>query len=231
MFKLLVLLFIPALLFGNQTLADRFTFAKPGQYVVTEQNGTLSLLLIRDKVGKKLTLEEVTAPKIKLDPKSTNWQHWLNEKAPGCSSWIGYQIDLESGQLTESYSYLRGSFLYIDEKEHFFAKLLKLPLKEVPTDEKRKIGPQPNAEEPDFRADWSPPKLKKEQHFLSKKASWPKDGSALSQSSIELYFDADSDSSPFPYWTEISSSHYHLNLRAIAVGSQLHSPQPPLPHR
>lgn len=215
----------------SYTLKEKIMNARSGDYIVTEQAKTYSLLLIRLLTGSTLTLEEISIPEDKIDLKKTTWREWVKKRAPGNTSWIIYTIDLDKNKLINSYSYSKKGWLYIDESEYFFAKLLTLPLQRTPEDQKRRIGPPPLSGEVDNRSAWFPPMFyegKKVENavFDTRYTKWPEDDSRLSGSIIDLYFDARNNLFPFPFWIEVKDGHFTFKIRTVDGGRDLISPLP-----
>lgn len=220
-----------------QTLQQKFVQAQAGDYIVSLQDGNYSLLFIRAIALDTLLLEEVCIPEKQLDLKKTDWQQWLQNKAPGHTSWTLYEIDRQSGQLIECFSYSKNGWLYLDTSEQFLTQLLTLPLHPLSSDQRKKIGVPPASGEADQRALWNPPlviagkKLEKPA-FDVLKTVWPDDGSRLALCAIELYFSKQDPAFPFPYWLEVQSPHYSFKMRTVDSGHGLVSPMSGLmPHR
>lgn len=236
--KLLLLLFlgIQALLSAS-FFQERFSSAHAGDFIATEQEGTLSLLFIRSLSPPTLILEEIALPVGQLDLKKMHWQSWLDKRAPGHTSWTLYEIDLPSLKLTESFSVSKNGWLPLDAEGQLLARLLTLPLSPLPNEERRRLGPRLPDEEADHRALWTPPliiegKGSPKPDFDVLKALWPEDSTPLSQCTIELYFAKALPCFPFPFWIEVKSPHYALKVRTVDSGKDLCSPFPgPMPHR
>src|ERR1700690_1336291 len=81
---------------SNKTLSllEKFQKAQPGDYIVTEQSKTYSLLLIRSITTSSLLLEEINVPANAIDLSKTSWKEWIENKAPHHTSWLMYEIDL-----------------------------------------------------------------------------------------------------------------------------------------
>ena len=146
-------------------------------------------------------------------------------------------MERATGKLIECFSYSKNGWLYLDESEQFLTRLIALPLSAVPSEERKKIGPQPVEGESDRRAAWNP-SLVVEGKKVSKaafevlKTTWPDDNSRLSLCNIELYFAKDRPEFPFPYWLEVHSPHYTFKMRTIDSGQCLTSSmRGPMPHR
>ncbi|MGL5627461.1 MAG: hypothetical protein ACRDDW_08175 [Candidatus Rhabdochlamydia sp.] len=221
----------------NTTLRNRFEKGTPGDFIVTAQEGVYTVLILRHKEKSQLILEEISIPQAQLEIKKINWQNWLQEHAPGHTSWSLFEIDLEQGKLIESYSINKQSWLYIDSSEFLLSNLLKLPLYKVKQEARKKIGPPPTSGEQDFRSVWNPPlicsgKALKKSSFEVYQGQWPHDQSLIKDCIIDFYFSSLDPLFPFPHWLEIHSSHYTLTIRAIDSGKGLLSPiKGTMPHR
>ncbi len=217
------------------SLGDRLRNAALGDFMVTEQEKNISLLLVRANSKQKIILEEVTAPSYAVSTK-TDWKQWLSLGAPGHTSWIMYEIDLESFTLLESYSVTKKGWLFIHDDENFLSQLLKLDLKKIEESERKKTGPAPQKEEPDRRKIWNPTvkidgkKLKVECDAF--RGRWPKDKTMLSSCDLQMYFLKNSPSFLWPYWIEASNGHYTYSIKTIDSGTNLASPiSYGIPHR
>lgn len=207
------------------SLKDKITKGNIGDYVVTEQMGTYTILLIRSLSDRYLLLEEIDAPKLNLDSTPSSWKEWIAEEAPGHTAWVSYLIDLNKNQLLESYSHSKNAWLYADDPNNFLPRLMTLSLEKTPADKRKRIGPPPPGEE-DHRALWYPSvifegKKIEKPSITAWSARWPLDHSIIAGCEIELYFSAFA----FPYWIEIKSPHYKAAIRAIDSGQQMNSPK------
>ncbi|WP_220017488.1 hypothetical protein [Candidatus Rhabdochlamydia oedothoracis] len=221
----------------STTLKNRFEKGSPGDFIVTAQEGIYTILILRHREKNQLILEEISIPQAQLEIKKIHWQNWLDEKAPGHTSWSLFEIDLSQGKLIESYSINKQSWLYIDSSEFLLSKLLELPLYKVSKEARKKIGPPPGSGEQDFRSIWNPPlvcsgKALKKPSFAVYQGQWPHDQSIIEDCLIDFYFSSLDPLFPFPYWLEIQSTHYTLTIRAIDSGKGLISPiKGTIPHR
>jgi hypothetical protein len=207
------------------SLKDKIIKGNPGDYVVTEQMGTYTVLLIRSLTDRHLLLEEIDVPTLNYDPQTSTWKDWISQEAPGHTAWVSYLIDLDQNKLLESYSYSRGAWLYAEDPNNFLARLMTLSLEKTPLDKRKRIGPPPNGDE-DHRALWMPSVV-----FEGKKidkspvtawtTKWPHDSSIISGCEIEVYFSGFA----FPYWIEIKSPHYRASIRTLDSGRQMSSPK------
>lgn len=219
---LLCLLWLP--LSASISIKERTPFAEPGDYIVSQQDKNFTVLLIRSFNAPKIVFEEISTPKAQK-----NWKEWVQARAPGHTSWVVYEIDLSKDQLIECYSYSHQGWLFLDESQHFLAKLISLPLQKIPLEQKKRIGPAPQNGEEDRRSVWNPPlivegkKIEKPQ-FDSFRGIWPKDDTQLSESRIDLYFRKDGSPFFFPHWIEICNGHFTLKIRVLDSGKHLTSP-------
>jgi hypothetical protein len=174
-------------------------------------------------------LEEVSIPSSHVNTKTIDWRNWLIEKAPGHTAWTLYEIDLKGGQVLECFSCSKNGWIFLDDQEQFFAKLLTLPFSRLLDAQKKKIGPPPAAGETDHRKTWAPPliiegKKISRPAFDVLRSLWPDDNSQLSSCAIDLYFDAEHAQFPFPYWIEVKSPHYAFKIQTFDSGHDLPSP-------
>jgi len=220
---------------GSHPLRERLKGARSGDYVVTEANKMISLLIVRSLTPQSLILEEISAPSESLTQKPDSWCEWLKNRAPGHTSWSMMELDLSENQVLECYSFSRSSWVQLSDRENFFSTLLNLPLKPVPKDQQKKLGPPPLSGEDDHRALWKPPLIVegeqlKHSEFDVYSSYWPKDGSDLSGNKLSLYFDR-SRRSPFPVWIQIETTHATAPLRVIDSGKNLPEIHRSLPRR
>lgn len=232
---LFVLLFYTTAL-SALTLKEKFTHAHPGDYIVTEQSKNYSLLFVRSINEDSIILEELSVPSHLINLNDTNWQTWVMSRAPGHTSWVSYEIDFQNNKLKESFSYTQNGWLFLQDSDYLLAKLLSLKLEKVHEIDRRRIGPAPSSGERDTRAVWNPSLVIEGKKINKPKSEvwhgkWPDDGTLLAGCGIELYFDSNRPSFPFPYWIEIQSSHYALKVRTIDSGAGLSSPMPLLPYK
>lgn len=209
-------------------LGDKLRQAQKGDYMVTKQDRTYSLLIIRDISSESILFEEISLPMAQIDPAKTSWQEWLQKGAPGHTSWVLYEIDLHTFQLIEGYSISRKGWLYLDDEHHFLSKLLSLPLQKVDDQDRKKIGPAPRDGDADRRPLWNPPLFiegKKQKASCEAWCTrWPKDDSLLSSCNILLYFQTLHKDLVFPSWIEASNGHYHYAIHVVDTGKNLFSP-------
>lgn len=220
--KILFIFFILVPTLGFSTsLKERFYKANPGDYIVTLQSKTYSVLKVHSLKGTSLVLEEISMPEEEFTPSEISWKEWVKKGAPGNTSWILYEIDMQQNKLIKCYSKKKMTLIYPEESDYLFAKFLSLQLRRVKDEDRKRIGPPPLGEE-DFRKLWNP-QLIMEGKAISKPAfevmqtKWPNDGTLLSNCLIDFYLDLSSPF-PFPYWIEIQSTHYTLKVRVVDSG-------------
>lgn len=228
---LIILSFFALSVANALTLKDKITKGSVGDYIVTYQQGTYTVLMLRQLSDKYMVLEEASISEVDHNPK-ISWKEWIEAKAPGHASWTAYQIDLSTYKLVECYSYAQGNWLAADDSNYFLTKLLSLNLQKTPQDKQKKVGPAPSSDEVDHRAIWKPPvvvngKASPKTPIVSWTGKWPKDETIVSGCDVEFYF----GNFAFPYWIEIKTPHYMAPVRSVDSGSAISSPMPPLPQR
>lgn len=201
--KIFFILALPFALFAT-FFEDRIPYAKEGDFVVYENNKNSSMLIINQIDDKKIIIEEVSFPSY-LKNKIVDPQKWLEQKAPGNTSWRIYELDRKTQNLTQAYSYTENSHLLLNEQNFFLSKFFSLNLLPVTESYRRKIG-SPTIK-PDTRPYWNPPiyidGIKHQKPSVAFYANWPNDGSKLENERINLYF---IENSFFPSWIEIEAS-------------------------
>lgn len=229
------LLFLIALLlsvtcFAQVTLKTRLLKSSPGDFVVTEQGGTYSLMLIRSITNRHLLLEEISVAPSKIELSKIDWKKWVENGAPGALSWSSMAFDLEANRLIQCYSHLEKQWFFIEESDYFVKQLFEMPLRPTKESERKRIGAPPNPGEIDRRRLWKPQlvrdgKRDTQAEFEVMRTKWPADKSKLAGCIFELYLDA-SRAFPFPYWMEVQHPHYTFKVRTLDSGSGMISPMP-----
>lgn len=212
-------------------LRDNLKKSNPGDFIVTVQNKTYTLLRISDKSDQLLTIEEITIPMEKI-AKRHSWKNWVANNAPGNTSWIIYSIDLTNGKMKENYSFTKKTWYKVSDADNYLSKLLNLRLIKIPLKDRKKIGIPPDGGGPDWRVVWQPQmvvdgKVIPGVQFDAWRTHWPKDGSDLSGRTIEVYVPAENEKYPsyFPYWLQISGMVGKAKMRIIDSGQNLVSPK------
>ncbi len=101
----LLFLFTVSIAYSAPNLKGQFIKGSPGDYIITSQGGYYSLFLVRDLTDKHLILEEISVNTSNIDLKKIQWKNWVENSAPGASTWTSFVIDLEKNTLTQCYSY------------------------------------------------------------------------------------------------------------------------------
>jgi hypothetical protein len=221
----LVLVVLLTTYLNGFSLKEKICKGAPGEYVVTEQGGTYTILLIRSISEERLVLEEIDAPSMNVEEKGA-WKSWVEKGAPGHTAWVSYLIDLKQDKLIKGYSHTQEAWLYIDDPNHFLPRLLSLGLEKTPAAERKKIGPPPSPEEADHRSLWMPSviyegKRVSKPDVTAWRCRWPADNSILAGCLVELYF----STFTFPYWIEVKSPHYKASIRTVDSGREMVSPK------
>ncbi len=231
---LLVLFFLMSSYgFCNITFKDKILKANKGDFIVTEKNNVYTLLSINDINENSITFEEVSILKDKY--KYPSFRKWIEDNAPDHSSWLMYEIDLNTYEIIEVFSFSKRAWLTLSKDDAYLCKLFSLPIKKINKRDRKKIGPRPLPGEMDTRAIWNPPmtidsKIIEKKTIEVYKAKWPKDSTEFSNNTLELYFN-ENDNFAFPYWIQASSNHLTIMLKAVDSGKNLKSPKQFLPKR
>lgn len=230
---LLILRIFSSLSAEELILRNNLKQARIGDYIVTSTNKTQTLLHIYSKQGQVLTIEEIAVPENRHYA-NINWKEWVNQGAPGNTSWVRYGIDLQNGQMLNYYSFTKKNWFEIPEADNFLSKLLNLKFTKIPENSRKRIGPKRRSG-PELRPFWQPRMVVEGKtiqgvSFDAWRTKWPQDGSELSGKMIEAYLPSDNQRYPayFPYWLQICGIIGKAKIRIIDSGSELQSPHPPL---
>jgi hypothetical protein len=227
---LLVLAVLCAPLVGEAAfcLQHKWAKARPGDYVVMEQEGHYSVLVLRLCAADKMVIEEIVVPENGLNLKKMSWKEWVAGQAPGHTAWLRYTLSSTSGKLLSCFSLTKQGWVSFSPQEEVLARLLSLPLQPLPEAERKRIGPPPQGADPDRRALWTPPVVvegKKQPRSPCSvfRGQWPQEDkeSPLAGCSVDLYFATSLPDFPFPLWVEVHSPHYTFRARAVDSGSSL----------
>lgn len=218
----------------KQILRENFAKARAGDYLVTAQGTTFTVLHIRDKIGNNLVMEEISAPLNRIPKNRYSWRQWIEAGAPGHTSWMIYDLDIQSGYMKEAFSYTKNCWFNIPEADNFLSKLLNLDFAVITLENRKRVGPTTRDASGNYlRGVWNPRMVVDGQEiqnvkFSAWKTRWPNDGSELSGKMIEVYIPEESDLYPsyFPYWLQISGMIGKAKVRVVDSGSGLVSPKP-----
>lgn len=208
-------------------LRENLNKAVPGDYLVASICKNLTLFHVIQKEENGLKIEEISLPE---NRRPSDWQVWLDQKAPYYNQWVIYTIDLNNGKIKDYYSVSKQQQMDFSEADNFLSKLLNIKLTKMAPEERRKLGPPPTSG-PDLRPLWQPPffsngKIVKKIEFDAWKTRWPKDQTDLSGKLIEVYLPKDSTLYPayFPYWLKIYGNVGAARVRIIDSGTGLKFP-------
>lgn len=212
-------------------LRDNLGNAQTGDFIVTLQNKTYTLLHIYERSHDYLTVEEIAIPTSRINVNAMNWKDWVYRGAQGSTSWILYRLNLRTAHPNKYYSVIRGTWFEMPERENFLATLLNLKLERLSDRERKKVGVAiiPSA---DSRQVWNPKLVFNGEvvpgaRFDAWRTKWPEDGSEAAGKMIEAYTPQDSRyASYFPYWLQISGIVGAAKFRIIDAGDGLQSPAP-----
>lgn len=230
-FSLIFLFFASAGFADTIYLRDNLKNARPGDFIVAIQNKSYTLLHIYNRNANFLVIEEVTIPAARINLKTTSWREWIFKGAPGNTSWIVYNIDLDRAKPQKYYSLTKNSWFEMPERENFLATLLNLRLEKLSAKERKKIGVPviPSAETKHL---WNPKLIVDGNEIVGAvfdawRTRWPEDGSDIAGKTIEVYTPQNPlYPSYFPYWLQISGAVGCAKVRIIDSGNGLLSPAP-----
>lgn len=212
------------------TLKDNLQQAIPGDFLVIAANKTITFMHIYEKQNGVLIVEEIAVPEGRK-PQQMSWREWVQQEAPGNTSWVMYEIDLPTGRMLRYYSFTKQGWFEIAEADNFLSKMLNLRLSRMPDKDRKKVGTKIFATD-DSRF-WQPSlvvdgTIIRGIKFDAWRTRWPKDNTDLSGKIIDLYLPQDKQAYPsyFPYWLQINGTVGRAKVRIIDSGSQLKSPKP-----
>jgi hypothetical protein len=230
LFAFCVMMIFGSLNADGRLLRDNFKKAKPGDFLVILSNKTQTVMHVSDKQDNILTLEEISTPEGRKQD-NLSWKDWVAQGAPGNTSWVIYELDLNNGAMLRYYSFTKNNWFEIPEADNFISKLLNLKLTKIPESARKKIGPKPFSG-PDLRPFWQPRMIIDGKAingvvFDGWETKWPRDNSELSGKTIEIYLPQDSDlyRAYFPYWLQINGAIGKAKVRMIDSGTNLKSPK------
>lgn len=225
---------------SRMKLKEKLSEAIPGSYLVIEQNKTYTFLHVFDKTDRTLVIEEVSIPAARFAQNGMNWKEWFESGAPGHTSWMMSQINLQTGQFEETFSYTHQGWIDLSDSNPFLTTLLNLTFYEIPESQRRRIGRPPPHHKADTRPFWNPRLIVDNEiiahsPFIAWKGRWPADGSDLSRKIIEIYLPYPQQNlncpTYFPYWLEVEGKIGSAKVRVIDSGMDAASPKGHLPRR
>ncbi len=214
--KTFFLLLIFPLALSALTLIEEMDASEAGDYLVTYQNRTYTMLLVRDKTDEAITFEEISVPRRKGGGPGSPWPQWLKQGAPCHTSWVTYTIDLDTAKVHDTYSFSNKGWLETNDS-HFLTTLLTLNFDTVPKEQRKTTGRG--------NATWNPVlafegRKYRDIPFHAYKACWPRDGSQLAGKQITIYTPAKQGPYPghFPYWIEVTPAPIDQKIRVVDSG-------------
>jgi hypothetical protein len=199
--------------------------ASSGDFVIYAYKQQSTLLRIAGNNGKELVVEEISSPK----PEIRKWQEWLNEGAPGHSSWTISRISLDNGTIKSVYNVDERAYITTPITFPFLPTLLTTPLTLIAASEKKRIGAEPLPGEMDFRPLWLPKIIFEGKELKTAveafRLVWPRDESELSGKTLELYFPVSEAIIYLPYWIEMNAGLNKIKICVIDAGKGLSSPR------
>jgi len=231
MWRAVFLLFFAFPLFGL-SLKEKLSDAVPGSYVVTAQNKSATFFFIRSVEKNKLLMEEVSIP---MSRAPMDWKGWFESGAPGHTLWTSSLVNLDKGELEETFSFTHEGWIDQSEANAFFATLLNLSFREIPEENRKKVGFPPKHGQLDKRTLWQPRlivngEVVEGSYFTAFETRWPNDRTDLARRRIEVYFPEESGAF-FPHWIEVDGKVTTVQLHVIDSGTSARSPKPKLPYR
>ncbi|MEM1283724.1 MAG: hypothetical protein AAGG81_09260 [Chlamydiota bacterium] len=234
-FITLLLLTFPAISFAEarSILRDNIVKAKPGDYIVTNQSKMFTVLYIRNTTDNGLILEEISAPLNRIPKNRYTWKQWIENEAPGHTSWVVYWLNTNNGDIERAFSFTKNCWFKIKDSDNFLTTLINIRFQKIPLSKRKRVGPKsgspPNQ---DWRNVWQPRMIVDGEtipgvQFDAWVAKWPSDGSELSGKTIEVFTPEDSERYPsyFPYWLQVSGMIGKARVRIMDSGAGLKSPK------
>lgn len=209
-------------------LSSNVQRANSGDFIVTLQDKTCTLLRVDSRSPAQVTMEEISIPLGKVPKQGFSWREWVRQGAPMHTCWVRYRIAVPNGNIAESYALSTHGWYSINLSESFLPGLLNIPFTRVSEASRPKTG---------SGAAWSPPMIVDGQRvpgvaFDVWRTLWPKDGTVLANKTIDVYLPrGESYPTHFPYWLQIQGGIIgNTQIRIIDSGKGLESPAPPLPN-
>ncbi len=217
------------------SLKKSFEKAAPGDFLVFSHNKNITLFHVFAKENNGFIIEEISAFSDVRDTFHSDWQRWINEGAPGHTSWVMYELHPEGKNRNLIYSFSQRNWQTLYPEEQIFPTLFSLKFHKIPDRKRKKAGPSPAPGEPDRRPPWNPPIFANGISIPSScdayEAVWPDDGSVLAGKKIEIYLPEDQDLFPtyFPFRIQIFNHLTSAKMRVIDSGKSFRSIRSGLP--
>ena len=206
-------------------LRDNLKLARVGDFIVTAQNKTYTVLLIDQMDANSIAIQEITVPINRINLNGFSWKNWIQQGAQDNTCWVRYVIDTQTGHMSEYYSFTKKGWYSVPESDNFISTLLNLKLRKVPLEERKRVGPTPPSAMTDKRPYWQPKLIFEGQEikgiaFDEWRTFWPKDGSDLSGKIIDVFVPRQTGIYPtyFPYWLQVSGLVGKAKVRIVDSG-------------
>lgn len=220
----LVLVLVGPKCFGNLFLKENLKQAKAGDYIVTYQNKSYTLMAIKENSGGLISIEEISIPANYVKERFS-WKGWAAQRAPNNSCWVSYVINSETGNLQNYFSRTLNQRLDTSKANVFLSTLLNLQLTHIPYSERKKVA---RGGGNDLKNLWQPKMVVDGEEvpgvlFEAWKTVWPRDGSELGGKEILVYLPAENGKYPsyFPSWLQVSGMVEKAKLRIVDSGRDL----------
>ena len=79
-------------------LRNNLKLARAGDFIVTAQNKTYTVLIIDRIADNEIAIEEITSPTNNIKLSGFSWKNWMMQNAPGHTSWVRYVVDTYFGR-------------------------------------------------------------------------------------------------------------------------------------
>lgn len=218
---LLILLFLTPL--SATLFKDIFAEASPGDFSVYQNGSSATILSVHSKDLPFITFEEITLPRrVYENVKGRDLNTWIKKGCPGNTSWTVMEINIETGDISSAFCFLKNTHLDIQKEDALISSLLNLSLTIVPEENRARIGPRGNNKK-DSRPFWTPSMCVNAKPRTPKKmdvyrSRWEKDLSVLSGRDIDLYI---LDEFPFPFWIQIHGDVGSKKMISLDSGRNL----------
>ena len=105
--------------YADVLLKDNLKKAHEGDYIVTAQGKTLSLLNIHEKTAHSLVIEEISSPLQEYAAKNRSTKSGSPKEPPATALWNSYSVDLASGKVNHSFSMGADGFYEVSTPKFF----------------------------------------------------------------------------------------------------------------